>query len=94
MAAHLLYRFESIAPGATTSLFIHGYSDREASNYSLVLHNQSSPTQLFAQAHATVTQGETFRWSVDGTIGRKIYVTNHQALASIGVDVLEIKESY
>ena len=94
MAARVVYTFRSIGPGITASLFIHGYSDRQAVNYSMVLYNQPGPGVLFPQAHATLIQGETFRWIVDGSIGRKVYVQNHDPFSSVGVDILEIVESF
>jgi hypothetical protein len=94
MTASVVYTFSSIAPGETTSVFIHDYTDREAVFYSMVLYNQPGPGVLFPQAHATLTQGETFRWAVNGTIGRKIYITNHDPFSSVGVDILEMKESF
>lgn len=94
MAASVVYTFSSIAPGATTSVFIHGYSNREAVSYCAVIYNQPAPGVLFPQAHVTVTQGETFRWAVDGTIGRKVYIQNHDPFSSVGVDILEMKESF
>ena len=94
MAARIVYTFTTIAPGATTSVFIHGYGNREAVSYSAVPYNQPGPADLFPQAHVTLTQGETFRWAVDGTVGRKVYITNHSPFMSVGVDILEIKESF
>jgi hypothetical protein len=94
MAAHIVYTFNSIAPGVTTSVFIHGYPNKEAVSYSAVIYNQPGPGVLFPQAHVTLTQGETFRWIVDGTIGRKVYITNHDPFSSVGVDILEMHESF
>jgi hypothetical protein len=104
MSANLVYSFESIAPGQTVSVFIHGYTDRQAVNYSAVVFGQSPspwtenqpdgtrPGTLRA-GHATLTQGETFRWSVDGTIARKVYVRNEDTNAPVRVDVLQIVEA-
>ena len=94
MAARIVYKFTTVAPGATVSVFIHGYGDRQAVSYSAVIYNQFTPTVFFPQAHVTLTQGETFRWAVDGTIGRKVYITNHSLSEPAGVDILEIIESF
>jgi predicted esterase len=94
MAANVVYTFESIAPGQTTSVFLHGYGDRDAVSYSAVIYNQPGPGVLFPQAHVILTQGETFRWAVDGTIGRKIYIANQDPFSSVGVDILQIVESF
>ena len=91
MSATVIYTFSSIGPGQTTSLFIHGYGNRDAVSYSMVLYNQPGPGVLYPQAHATLTQGETFRWAVNGTTGRKVYITNHDPFSSVGVDILEMK---
>lgn len=93
MTTSVIFTFDTIGPGQTTSLFIHGYSDTESAFYSIVLFNQPAPGVLFPEAHATLTQGETFRWHVDGTIGRKIYITNNDQISSVGVNLLETKES-
>lgn len=94
MASSVVYRFASIAPGITASVFIHGYGDRDAVSYCAVIYNQPADGVLFPQAHVTVTQGETFRWAVDGTIGRKVYIQNQDYISSVGVDILETKESF
>jgi hypothetical protein len=94
MVTSLLYRFDRIAPNTTASLFIHGYSSKDAAVYSVVIYNGFSQTNEFPQAHVTLTQGETFRWIVDGTVARKIYITNHQLFTQVAVDVIEMKDSY
>ena len=92
MAAFLIYTFDRIAPAETTSLFVHDYSDKDASAYCVVPYNVFEPDNPFPQAHVTLTQGETFRWAVNGTVGRKIYIQNHQA-HPVRVDLLEIRET-
>ena len=94
MAVSVVYTFNSIAPNTTASLFIHGYSNKQAVNYSVVIYNGFSRTNEYPEAHVTLTQGETFRWLVDNTIARKIYITNHQQFTQVGVQVLQMVESY
>ena len=99
MSANVVYSFASIAPGQTVSVFVNGYNDRQAVTYSAVVFGQSpspwtenKPAETRA-GHVTLTQGETFRWIVDGTIGRKIYVRNEDTNAPVRVDVLQIIET-
>jgi hypothetical protein len=94
MTTSVVYRWVTIGAGQSANVFIHDYTDRESVFYSVVLYNQPASGVLFPEAHATVTQGETFRWHVNGTIGRKVYVTNQDHISSVGVDLLETKESY
>jgi hypothetical protein len=94
MAANLIYNFSDIAPGSTVSLFIHGYGNRDAVTYCVVPYNVFTPGVLFPQGHVTLTQGETFRWAVNGTVARKIYITNHSPFERAVVDVIEMKESF
>lgn len=93
MTVSHLYNFSYIAPGETTGLFIHSYSDREAVNYSIVIYNVDVPS-LDVEVRAMISQGETFRWGVDGTTARKIYVTNLEPSSSIEASVLEMYESF
>jgi hypothetical protein len=92
--AHVVYTFDTIGPGATTSVFISGYGNRDAVSYCAVPYNSPGPGGPFPQAHITLTQGETFRWGVDGRVGRKVYITNQDPFSSAGVDILEIKGSF
>ena len=82
----------TIAPNSSMSWFIHGYSDKEAVTYSIVVFPGSGPGVPFPAAHATLTQGEHFQ-HVDGTFARKIYITNNAPFNSCDVHVLSIVES-
>ena len=88
-----IYQFGSIAPGQTVSLFIHGYSEREVVNYNIVIYNVDIPT-LNPEVRASLTQGETFRWHVDGSTARKLYITNLEPSSTIEAAVIEWKESF
>ena len=103
MSATVVYKFESIAPGQTVSVFIHGYTDTQAVAYSAIVSGQFPSPWTESQpegtrpgtmraGHVTLTQGETFRWVVDGTIARKVYIQNHEVDAPVGVEVLQIVE--
>jgi hypothetical protein len=91
MSASLVFTFNFIAPNTSTSVFIHGYADNEAVNYSAVVF-----PQVFgggAGGPIMITQGETFR-HVDGTVGRKVYVQNPDPATSFAVNILQTVESF
>jgi len=69
MAAQLVFKFDFIAPNSGTSVFLHGYNNRQAVNYSAVVHAGSGPGVPNPAGHMNMTQGETFR-HVDGTVAR------------------------
>ncbi len=99
MAADLVYRFDYIAPSASTSVYRHGYSNNQAVNYSAVVH--AGPVVVAGRVilpapltgHISITQGETFR-HVDDTFARKVYVENLSPFNSCAVDILEIVEEF
>lgn len=90
MPAQEVYRFGYVAPGETTNIFIHNYSNKRAVAYSGVGEGLQQPagSPYPPQVHFTVSQGETYR-HVDGTVARKVYVTN-QAPNSAIIHVNEI----
>lgn len=74
MAAGIQYTWSWIAPGARVSVFIHGFSPREAVLFS------ASPYALSGDAYyplgsCRLEQGDSLM-HVDGTIGRTVTVTN------------------
>ena len=93
MAAQRIYRWDYIAPNEGTNLFYHGYDDNTAVSYSIVVYAGFGDGVPFPAAHATLTQGETFR-HVDGTTARKVYVQNNAPFNSCTVDLLELSESF
>jgi len=93
MAASLLYTYWNIKPNTTVSLFIHGYSEKEAVNHTLVVYLASADVNELPEAHATLTQGETFRWLVDNSQGRKVYITNNMQFHAVNAQILEMVES-
>jgi hypothetical protein len=94
MAASRIYRFEFIAPGETGRVFIHGYSEKDAVNYSAVVSGIDVPQVLSGPlGHINITQGETFR-HVDGTVARMVYVENLAPSNPCLVDILEVRESF
>lgn len=86
MAVLDIYR-TGIAANSNWSLFVHGFTDREAVTFSIVVSPGSGPGVLYPAGHATLTQGESFQ-HVDGTSAYKIYVQNNAPFNSCGVHVL------
>jgi hypothetical protein len=83
----------TIAANSSTSWFIHGYTNKEAVTYSIVVFPGAAGTAFFPGAgHATLTQGEHFQ-HVDGTFARKIYIVNNSPFTSCDVHLLSIVES-
>lgn len=93
MPANVVFRFDYVAPNSGTSVFIHGYSNREAVNYSAVVYPGSGPGVLFPLGHIKMTQGDTFR-HVDGTVARKVYIQNLAAFNSCAVEILQTRENF
>jgi hypothetical protein len=92
MAAQLVYTFDYIAPNAGSGLFIHGYSNRHAVNYSAVVYALSGEA-YYPGGHMNLAQGETFR-HVDGTVARKVYVQNLAPFNPCAIDILHIVETF
>lgn len=93
MAARLRYRFDYIAPNGSASVFMHGYSNRQAVSYSAIVYAGSGAGVPFPAGRINMTQGETYR-HVDGTVARKVYVQNLAPFNSCTVDILEIIETF
>ena len=93
MAASRVYRFDYLAPNSSASVFIHGYSNTQAVNYSAVVYPGTGVGVPYPLGHITVTQGETFA-HVDGTVGRLVSVQNLAPFNSCTVDILQIIESF
>jgi len=89
MAAVLEYKFDLIQPNETVSVFIHGYANNTAVNYSAVVYGGFVPFDI---GHVRITQGETFR-HVDSTVGRLVTVENLASNLS-KVDVLAFFDNY
>lgn len=93
MTASRIYTFENMAPNSSQSIFIHGYSDNEAVNYSVIAFAGFGEGVPFPLARVLMTQGETTR-HVDGTVARVITVQNLAPFNSCTVGILETKESF
>jgi hypothetical protein len=88
MAIKNEYFFGYIAPGRSQSVFIHGYGDREFISYSMIINRADVPS--IGDGRATLSVGETIRWSVDGTIGRIVTVAN---TGNIAINALILAQS-
>ena len=73
MAAFVEFSFSNIRPGSTVSVYIHGYSDREAVNYSAVVFPQL--LEGVAGGPVVITQGSTSR-HIDGSVARVVSIQN------------------
>lgn len=87
MSAALIYRFNYIAPNSEVHLFSHGWSVRQAVNFSIVVYAQRGEGVNYPMAHATIREGETYM-HVDGTVARKVYIRNHAPFNGCTVDVV------
>ncbi len=82
----------TIAANSSLSWFNHGFNNNDAVTYSIVVFAASAPGVPNPAAHATLTQGETFR-HVDGTVARKFYIQNNAPFNPCDVHVLAQVES-
>jgi hypothetical protein len=74
MAAWREYTWDYIAPGATVSVYIHGYAVNEAVAYSAVVFPLDGEA-YYPLGNISMTQTEVFQHS-DGTVARKVFVQN------------------
>jgi hypothetical protein len=93
MVARIRFSWDYIAPNSTASVFMHGYTYRQAVSYSATVYGLPGDGVPFPASHIILTQGETFR-HVDGTVARKVYVQNRAPFNPCQVDILEIIESF
>ena len=82
----------TIAANSSAEWFIHGYSATESVTYSIVVFGAPAPGVLNPAAHATLTQGESFR-HVDGTFAYKVYIRNNAPFNPCNVHLLAKVES-
>jgi hypothetical protein len=84
--------WDSIAANGSTSWFIHGFTDREAVSFSIVVFPGSGPGVPNPAGHAVLTQGESFQ-HVDGTKAYKVYIQNKAPFNSCTIHLLAQVES-
>lgn len=86
--------WNTIAANSRLSWFVHGWRNKDAVTYSIVVFPNSAPGVPFPLAQATLTQGESFKWdAVDGTFAHKVYIQNNAPFNSCNVHLLAQFES-
>jgi hypothetical protein len=80
----------TLAGGASTDWFIHGYGDNDAVVYSIVVVPLGEPPSFLG--HATLTQGEFFR-HVDGTYAQQVTIQNDMPNDLCWVHLIAIVET-
>jgi hypothetical protein len=76
MAAVLEYQWDYIAPGATVSLFLHGFSQADHGVFDAIPYNIGNiGTAVIPLFDIRLTQGEV-SIHVDGTYARTTYIQN------------------
>jgi hypothetical protein len=89
-----LYQVDSMDPGETFSLFIHGYGENDYADYAIIpTQHSNEPSGAYSILGAQLTMGPTTR-HVDGTVARTIVFQNITVgpQAFISVRVLEFKQ--
>jgi hypothetical protein len=82
----------TIAANSGTDWFVHGWSDKQAVTYSLVVFPGSGAGVPNPVGHATLTQGQYFL-HVDGTFAQTVHIQNNAPFNSCVVHLLAIVES-
>jgi hypothetical protein len=82
----------TIAANGSHSWFVHGWNNREAVTYSIIVFPGSGAGVLYPKAHATLTQGEHFQ-HVNGTFAQKVYIKNNAPFNSCNVHLIAQVES-
>jgi hypothetical protein len=83
----------TIAANSSTPWFVHGWGANDAVTYAIVVFPGTGPGVLNPAAHATLTQGESFKWSVDGTFAHTVQVRNNAPFNSCSVHLIAIVET-
>jgi len=83
----------TIAANSSTAWFIHGWGANDAVTYSIVVFPGTGDGVPFPEAHATLTQGECFKWDVDGTFAHTVYIRNNAPFNSCDVHLIASFES-
>ena len=81
----------TIAANAGTEWFIHGWSHNDAVTYSIVVFPGTGVP--FPLAKATLSQGTSHKWNVNGTFAHTIFIQNNAPFNSCNVHLLAQVES-
>ena len=90
MATARVFQFFNVRPGATVAVFIYGYANNDAVNYSLVVHPQL--LEGVAGGGVTISGVKTYR-HVDGSAAHTVVIENPTS-GWQDIDVLDTVESY
>jgi hypothetical protein len=82
-----------IGANSTFTQFWHGFGDRQAVAFSVVVTGLPAPGVLNPLGKVRLTQTDTLR-HVTGTIGRFIVVQNLAGFNPVSVDILVLTESF
>jgi len=83
----------TLAANGSVEWFIHGYTNREAVTYSIVVFPGSGAGVLFPKADATLYQGRYVQ-HVDGTFAQVITIKNNAPFNTCNVNLLAQVESF
>jgi hypothetical protein len=90
MAAVLEYQWDYIAPGATVSNFIHGYTQTDIGVYDAIPYNIGNIGTAYSPLFdIKLTQGEV-SIHVDGTYARTTYIQNLASFNAVGAGLFFI----
>lgn len=93
MSAYLEYTWDYISPGATASVFIHGYPANWVGTYDALPFPVSGGDAYYPLFDIQLTQGRT-RIHVDNTIARTVWVNNQASFNGVGVNLYFIFEAF
>lgn len=94
MKAGVVFHWDYIKWGQRVGVFIHGYTERQAVNYSAVVYPEywalypELARWISPKPHISLEHSDTYR-HVDRTIARKVYITNNDPFYACSVDVLQ-----
>ena len=84
----------TIAANGNTSWFIHGWGPKHAVTYSIVVFPGTGEGVPFPAGHATLTQGESFKWDiVDGSFAHTVHIQNNALFNSVDVHLIASVQS-
>ena len=92
MAAAAVYSWGYIAPGASVSVYVHGFPHNWATIFSAVVYPLQGDA-YYPLGHINLTQTEVFMAS-DGTTARKAYVQNLAPFNPCAVDLSFLFDSF
>ncbi|MEE1829414.1 hypothetical protein [Streptomyces sp. SP17KL33] len=83
---------DTVAANSETSWFIHGFTNKEAVAFSIIVFPGTGAGVPNPVGHATLRQGESFQ-HVDGTKAYKVYIRNNAPFNTCNFSILAQVES-